>query len=454
MNFEPMKQMRTTLKSVLLLAALGAAAGCDLDITNPNSPPEEVVLTTPDGIIALAVGLQGQYAGTAVGTGMILNRVRASAFVTDEWSTTTRALAADRSLQTGTGVDATFGVVTSPWSTGFRVIRSANLLLENADDVGLSAATSTGIRALAKTFKAMTLGDLTLLYERIPINPVIGDNPLQPRAVVLDSVLALLESARTDYASIPTANLTEFNSRVQGTGFSLGNVINAMLARYYLLDGQYQNAIDAADRVNLGTLSTFTYPDPQRNPVWGYAFSLQYVGGENTFVTQADSVQVDSAGTLVYRKDRRPAYWLRTDQATFSGNPSSIPLRNLRRYQDRNETYPVYLPDEMKLIKAEAYTRLGQFDLAAQLVNEVRTQQSSTLDEPVGGLPPLPADALDTEAELLTWIAYERRFELYSQGLRWEDLRRLAPYQMGKTPTIQWLPTPRGECLYNPAVTC
>src|SRR5215210_1242108 len=89
---------RAARRRALALALLcGGAAACGLDLTNPNSPPEEVVLTTPEGIFALANGMQGQYAGTGVGTGMILNRVRASALVTDEWSTTSKALAADRS---------------------------------------------------------------------------------------------------------------------------------------------------------------------------------------------------------------------------------------------------------------------------------------------------------------------------------------------------------------------
>ena len=437
----------------LALLLCGGAAGCSLDLTNPNSPPEEVVLTTPDGIFALANGMQGQYAGTGVGTGMILNRVRASALVTDEWGTTSRALAADRSLLTGQGVDASFGVVTGPYSTAYRVLRSANLLLENAPLVFEGPGTQTGIVAMAKTFKAMTLGDLILLYPKVAINPAIGGNPLQPRAVVLDSIVALLESARADLATVTPAQLADFRSRVQGNGYDLGNVVNAMLARYYLLQGKYQLAIDAATKVNLGTVSTFTYPDPIRNPIWGYGYSLQYVAGRNTFVTEADSFKVDSAGTLVTRRDLRPAYWLRTDQATFTGNPG-IALRNLRRFQDKNETYPIYLPDEMRLIRAEALTRLGQFGPAATLVNQVRTQSSTTLDEPVAGLPALPAEALDTEAELLTEIVKQRRYELYQQGLRWEDLRRLAPYAGGKVPTLQYLPIPLSECLYNPGSAC
>jgi hypothetical protein len=267
------------------------------------------------------------------------------------------------------------------------------------------------------------------------------ENPLHPRAVVLDTVLSLLEQARAGLGSVAASELGDFNGRV-AIGYNLGDVINAMLARYYLIDGQHQQAIDAAARVPLNRLNVFSYPDPLRNPVWAYSqFGLNYVRGTQEFVAEADT------------SDDRPGFWLRLDQATVNGSPA-VPLRNLRQYADRNAPFPIYLPDEMRLIQAEAYTRLGNFSQAATLVNQVRTQQSSTLDEPVAALPALPAEALDTQAELLTEIVKQRRFELYEQGLRWEDLRRLAPYAGGKTPTIQFLPLPQGECLYNPDVDC
>jgi hypothetical protein len=107
----------------------------------------------------------------------------------------------------------------------------------------------------------------------------------------------------------------------------------------------------------------------------------------------------------------------------------------------------------MKLIRAEAHTRLGQLTEAATLVNEVRTQTTSPVDEPRAGLAALPATSLDTEAELLAEIAYNRRYELYMQGLRWEDTRRFGP-ALTTTPTLLFLPLPQQECLTNPSAGC
>lgn len=436
--------MTKTTKRLAPLAAALLLAGCDLDLANPNTPPEDVVLGTPDGIVSLATGMQAQYAGTAVGTGVVLNAVRTPALVTDEWGTTSRALAADRSLVTGVGVDASFGVVTQPFSNGFRVIRSAEELLEHAPGVGLGTGMEAGISALAKTYKAMALGVMIQQYAQIPVTGSTEGAPYHGRAVVLDSVLGLLAEAKADLASVPAAQLGDFRSRVQGSSYDLGQVIDAMTARYRLMSGDYQGAIDAAALVPLNRLNVFTYPDPNRNPIWGYAYSLLYVAGLNEFVTEAEA------------DDQRPAYWLRTDQAPFNGNPA-IPLRNLRKpdaVTGRNDAYPIFLPAEMLLIQAEAHARLGNFATALTLVNQVRTQSSSTLDEPVAGLPALTADQMDTLEEALQRIAYERRYELYMQGLRWEDIRRMGEAATGETPSLQFLPTPQSECLLNPNAPC
>jgi len=184
--------------------------------------------------------------------------------------------------------------------------------------------------------------------------------------------------------------------------------------------------------------SVLAYPTPTRNPVENLAFQLNYVAGLNSFVTQAET------------GDRRPAYWLNTTIPGPAGNPVDTTLRFLRKYSTPNEAFPLFLPDEMKLIKAEAYARTNRLPEALALVNEVRTQTTSTLDEPVAGLPPV---VLLTQAEILAEIARQRRYELYEQGLRWEDTRRFGT-ALTTTPTLPFLPIPQQECDTNPADPC
>jgi len=416
------------LGAALLAAALAAA--CSLDKTNPNAPSEEQVITNSEGIITLAVGLQAQYAEN------VNIFLRAPSLVTDEWGTRPVALAADQSLVTG-NPDPSFGVVSDPFAAGYRIARTADILVANAPGVLPTAGLKAGVTSLAKLFKAMALGNLTLQYQTLPANAGVGALPL-PRAQVQDTVIALLESARSDIAGVTDADLAGFRSRVLGSGIDLRNTIDAMLARYYLFRGRYAEALAAAQRVNLGVLSQLTFPNPGINPINNYSAVSRYTGARKVLFTEAEAA------------DKRPAYWaLRT--AGVPGAPDSV--FDFRKYGGRNDAYPLYLPDEMRLIMAEVYTRQGNFPAARTLINAVRTQATASLDEPAAGLPALTDAQLATEAQLLTQILYERRYELYAQGLRWEDLRRLRPYTP-KRPTIEFLPYPQSECDVNPANPC
>lgn len=420
--------------------ALMLASACNLDLQNPNSPREDQVLSNVDGAIALAVGMQGQFATT------IDDYLTTNSLVTDEWGTQTKALISYQSLFTGPAdaIDKSYAVVLAPWENSYETIKSANTLLADVPKLGLAAAVGNQFTALAKLYKAMSFGMLIQQYAAVPIDISVAGPTPQPRAVVLDTVLALLESARTDLSQVSDADIDANSARLLGKGFDFRNTIDAMLARYYLMAGQYDQAIVAADRVDLSKLSVLSYPAPTRNPIENLAFQTGYVGALKSFV---DSAQPG---------DQRPAYWVDIAATPLKSIPADSVILPLKKYSSPTDPFPVYLPDEMRLIKAEALTQLGgaaNFAAAADLVNQVRTDSSSTLDQPAAQLPALPSDSLDTAPKLLAEIAYERRYELFEQGLRWEDTRRLGP-ALTTTPTIDFLPIPQVECINNPSKPC
>lgn len=410
-------------------------ASCDLDLENPNAPTEEEIVTSRDGIIAAAVGMQALF-GQSIDDWVVTNSL-----VTDEWGTRSIALISYISLFTGDNFDEAYDVVLQPYSRTYQVVNSANIVLGGVQNLSLGVGMEAGLTALANLFKGMALGFAYQQYEELAVDVDPAGAPTVPRAEVLDSVIAHLERARTAFASVPAAELTEFNSRVLAPGINLPNTIDAMLARYYLFDARHAEAIAAADRVNQTVLSELRYPPPTINPVRNLAFGLNYVGGLlRGFARQAQP------------GDARVQYWLDTLAATQPANPPDTLLKPLKKYSGVNEPFPLYLPDEMKLIKAEALTRqggAGNFAAAAALVNEVRTDNAAQVDEPTAAMLPLLPTALDTEAELLDEIAYQRRYELYEQGLRWEDTRRLGTART-TTPTFSFLPLPRQECVTNP----
>ncbi len=422
-------------RTAAALALAGGAAACDLELANPNAPTQEAIVTTFDGIIAVAVGMQDQYAAT------IDDYLIPNSLVTDEWATRSLALASYTTLLTGIEIDNTYATIFLPWANSYETIRSANTILSGQVDMGPVFGPATS--SLAKLYKAMALGKLITTYEEVPIDISVAGPIPAPRAEVLDTMLRLLAEAEAEIESVDDDDLAEFRRRVIGNTFDLANVIDAMQARYFLIDGQYANAVSSADEALAGMeqISYFSYASPDVNPVYNISIASQFIGAARQWGREAE------AG------DARVGYWADTATSLVSNTTEEVVA--LRKYQTSAEPMPVFLPDEMKLIKAEALVRQGaaNYPAALALINEVRQQPAAGtgFDEPRAGL---GAVALTTETQFLTQIAYERRYELYMQGMRWEDMRRFGAAITGETPTIDFLPIPAQECDANPSDPC
>jgi tetratricopeptide (TPR) repeat protein len=427
--------MRIRLGLGVLALAASMACNTSLDLTNPNSPTEQAALSNLEGVIATELGMQDQFAGS------VNTYVRAPALVTDEWGTASKALAADISLFTGDAIDPSYGVVSDPYYVTYRIARTADAIIGAVPNIsGISAGFAAGLTANAKLFKAMSLGMAAQQYAELPIDASVSGGTPVPRAQVFAEVIRLLESARADLQPYSAADLSGFTSRAVSSGFDVRNTIDAMLARYYLFTGQYQQAIDAANRVDLTKVSLLTYPDPDLNPIYNYSSLAGYVAPLKSWARAAEP------------NDKRVPFWVDTLATPPNGNPPSLQLAQFALYGTRNAPFPVYLPGEVLLIRAEAEAQLGQLPQAIADINAVRTK-SGTATTPGAQLPPLTIVQLATKDQVLAQIAYERKYELFSLGLRWEDLRRLGTL-VGKQPKVSFLPMPQTECNTNPNAGC
>jgi hypothetical protein len=315
----------------------------------------------------------------------------------------------------------------------YDVVLVANILLENAPDVPMEAATRSGLLVLAHLFKGMAFGNLLQVYERIPL--VVGldhlDAGFASREEGLQAVLAELNEARTQLQS--TAPSAEFNSEVLEPGLDLANTIDAMIARYALIAGDLAGAATAAARVDPGVLSEARFSATDPNSLW----VMWYSSGNAYNMRPEDGFRLGAE-----EGDGRVAFWVA--EAAVTG--STVPLDNFTRYSARDHAWPFYLPDEMRLIRAEVRARQNDLSGALDLVNEVRTPCSSAVAEPVACLPALTLDDVPTQQAMLTQILHERKYELYLQGLRWSDLRRF-----GVTPKYPFMMVPETECERNPS---
>ena len=437
------KRMR--IRAGVGVLTLVLVAGCDtgLNLNNPNSPTQETALSSIDGIVATELGMQEQYASS------VLSYVRAPALVTDEWGTASKSLAADQSLFSGLAIDPSYGVVSEPYYNTYRVARTADAIIGTVPKLGgLSSGFAAGLTANAKLFKAMALGMAAQQYEKLPIDAAVQGGTPVPRAQVFVEVIRLLESARGDLTNVSDADLSGFTSRALSPGFDLRNTIDAMLARYALINGQYAKADSAAKRVNLAKASLLTYPDPSINPIYNYSVVAGYVAPLKSWAQQAEP------------NDKRVPFWVDTLAAPPAGNPPTLKLAQFNMFGHRNDPFPVYVPGEMRLIEAEVLMRspnaTANLQAAIDLINQVRAEGASVTAPqytPAAQLGPVTIATLDTPDKVLAQIAHERRYELFSQGLRWEDIRRFGA-QAGGTAKATVLPMPQGECTTNPNAGC
>ena len=431
--------MRMIKQSAAALAVISLGA-CSLDLQNPNSPTEAQVTTNVDGVIALATGLQARFA-TSYG-----NFAYTAGLVTDEFASTSASLISISDAEQG-AVPSGTGIADNVFNSAYRTVRTADDLLTGADALAaqIEPGTRSGLRALAYTLKAEALGEALQSYQKIPVQTLGVTAPTYVgRSQALPVVRALLDSAAATIAA--TAPSAFFNSSILTPGVNLSNLIQIFRARYARMAGDQATALAAANLVaRSGTtaLSVLTFPSPTVNPF------AAVTGG-----TQGIAVRRQWRQSML-PQDQRFSYFV-IPSTTLSGRIGAL-LDPFSRWASPQAPLPVYLPDEALLIKAEALASQNNLAGAQAALDSVRTDCAGGrgLDDPKACLPALTSQL--TQADLLTEIYLQRRYELLGTGLRWEDVRRRNTIR-GPTaaPTVPldgqrcWLPYAVGDRNANP----
>src|SRR5215212_6129193 len=184
--------MRIQKQCAVACAAAACTFGaCTLDLQNPNSPTQEQVTNSVDGVIALATGLQARF---AVSYG---NFAYMAGLVTDEFASTSAALISISDAEQG-AVPSGTAIADNVFNSVYRTVRTADDLLAGSEALSaqFEPGTRSGIRALAFALKAEALGEALQSYQKIPINTYGVTAPTYVgRAEALAYVRALLDSA-------------------------------------------------------------------------------------------------------------------------------------------------------------------------------------------------------------------------------------------------------------------
>jgi hypothetical protein len=425
------------MKKFLILASMLSLTlgSCNKEYINPSTASQEQALASSDALIALCNGLQFRYS-TGGFLSVLYNTVAAGGLTTRELRILNEGNIEEFNVSLGSGnVTNGNGVVRNLWTQSHLVRANADIILQNAGSVG-EVGTRNGIIAYASIFRALALGTIAQYFEQSPV--VTQQNaPFVTRVEVLRNAVAQLETAATALAATPAS--ADFNSKIV-PGINLVNTIQALIARYSLEAGDYDKALAAAGRVNLTSTSVFNFDNNTRNPLFETSF-----GNKNVF--EPTNANLGLTGALAPEAgDRRLPFYIRSNANATQNVGTGF-------YTANSAPIPVYVPNEMLLIRAEAYARKNDLTNAVTELNKVRTSVASAIV--VLGFPVAPPGAglptysgpLTAEAVLLD-IYRNRLIELAFQGFRLSDSRRFGrpgPGTPGAERNRNFFPYPRVE---------
>jgi len=230
------------LKTLMAASVLGLALiGCtDLDVTNPNVPDRERVLSRPDELESLIASSYRQIYNRAqenypnLGLGAMADNVTGGFFDYSVADVSTEP----RSAWNNSSLNTRSGLAENPWYDMYGVISSVNDALQVLDDgVVIGDATRTArARAYGKMVQGIAHGYLAMLYDQgLVVDEETDLEQLDPTAFVPYTEVATAALAMLDEA-IAIAGQTSFQTPGSVdwiNGIPLTNVELAQMANSY-----------------------------------------------------------------------------------------------------------------------------------------------------------------------------------------------------------------------------
>ncbi len=393
----------------LAIISLLPMVSCETDFDNPNAPTVDQTFSSREGILAAAVGLQQTFSTT--GLRFI---VETPAVTTREGGITTTFQNMIELEDGGSTLPNFNSNVQGLWSTMLRIIKVAEDIEANTESIALEDGTKSGLIAYAKFYKAVAIASLAQNYtDVVVVTSADNDAPFVSRIEALNTAINLLGEAKSILAGTPVSD--EFSAQITQGNIDLPNAIDAMLARYNLFAGNYDAAIAAAAQVDLSSASSFAYDSQNLNPIWARVFQ-----NDAPNFKPRDNFGLPATFSFDAADGRLSFYLVPLEEL----NQNGLPIEDLAGfYSASTSSIPLYLPDEMLLITAEANLRKAAPDTAAAItaLNEVLTDT----DDVFGINANTAAYSGDgSVADLLNEVYKNRRAELFLTGMSLEDSRR------------------------------
>ncbi len=401
-----MKKIINSITYSLLAAGLLLATGCKKDYTNPNAATSDQVFSSAKGLAGIAVGLQKTYASN-VAYGMS----DATGLLTGETILLNAGNGSELQFVTGgNAVDGTNALLGNVWSSTNKIIFDANNVINAAASLS-DKGYASGLIGYATVFKALSMGCQSLYWEKVPDTVGTTAATFSDRVVGYNRAIAAIDKALGTIGSnaISAAFLTDIPA-----GVDIVNTLNALKARYALFAGNYAQAIGAANSVDLSKKSTMNFEAANPNPVFNSVTST------NNVYQPVDSTLGLPAGIQPALNDKRIPFY------TLINSTINPRFRLNGFWIGATTPIPIYLPDEMRLIRAECYVRQTAPSLAQAKAEIDAVLIQTPAQDPFGVGADITTGYTGTVdgPSLLTEIYRNRCIELYLSGLKLEDMRR------------------------------
>ncbi|MGY5845988.1 hypothetical protein ACW6QP_01095 [Salegentibacter sp. HM20] len=382
---------------------------CETDFSNPNQATDEQTYSSREGILAASIGMQQLYSTSALRW-----NIETPAITTREAAITT-TFQNMIELEDGGSVLPNFNAnINGLWSTNLRIMKISEELQNNIPALELAPGTQSGLLAFAKLFKAMTIGNLAQNFEQVIVETEQNNNAeFVSRQEGYEFAISQLEEALSLINANPVSD--EFTNEITVGNIDLSNSIQAMIARYSLFAGNYEKAITAANSVDQSSVSLFYYDAINLNPIW----SRVYLNNTPNFKPR-DNFGLPQEFDFSEEDGRFDFYLIPLEET----NQNGLPIEDLAGFFDENtEPIPLYIPDEMNLIIAEANLRKSDPDIATAInaLDRVRTDTNDPLGINANLAPYTGSNEI---SDLFREIYKNRRAELFLTGLSLEDSRR------------------------------
>lgn len=318
--------------------------------------------------------------------------------------------------------------ISNDWNLLFSVIGHATIVIEGLEKLGMETGEARNIKGQAHFHRAFCYYNLAQLFclpydpqaapelLGLPLRTVSDVNRIEKRSTLEELYQFMLADAGIA-ADLLAGSQPNFQYPRKSAG-------HALLAKIYLVMGNYEQAFEAADAALTVQSELLDYNNPDlvdsssqfRFPVMGlgnpeimfYAEGSGSVGSVAPFAGSAGHVP-NELYSLYEESDLRKSllYQPAEGMAKYQGS-----------YTGSRFNFCGIAANEVYLVRAEAAARLGRTQQATDDINELLKHRYVT-DHFV----PLVFSSAD---EALKHIVTERRKELPNVGnIRWEDLRRL-----------------------------